>query len=62
MAKTKEEIMQTLQEDLSKFQEKVDYYKKHKVKALNPTGLNELIASASLVAYITERLKLFEEE
>ena len=62
MAKTKEEIKQTLQEDLQKFQSQLDYYKKHKVKALNPKVLNEIVGSASIVAYLTERLKLFEED
>lgn len=60
MAKTQEEIKAILEEDLQKFSNQVDYYRHNKRKLIIPKHANQLIASTSLVAYLTERLKLFE--
>ena len=62
MAKTQEEIYKILQEDLQKFSNQVDYYRHNKRKLIIPKHANQLIVSASLVAYLTERLKLFKED
>lgn len=62
MAKTKEEIRQTLEKDLQKFEQQIDYYKHNKRKLIIPKHSNQLIASASIVAYLKERLNLFKED
>ena len=62
MAKTKEEIVKLLEEDLHLFEEKVDYYRHNKRKLIIPKHQNQLIASASVVAYLTARIKQFKED
>lgn len=60
MAKTKEQIKETFQKDLEKFQSQVDYYKKNKRKLILPKHNAQCIASASIVAYLKERIKEFD--
>lgn len=62
MAKSKEEVLSILEKDLQLFEEKVDYYRHNKRKLIIPKHQNQLIASASVVAYLTQRLKDFKEE
>lgn len=62
MAKTKEEIIKVLEEDLQTFQGQIDYYRHNKRKLLIPKHQTQLTASASIVAYLTERLKHFKGE
>lgn len=60
MAKTKEEIKKVFEKDLEKFQSQVDYYKKNKRKLILPKHNAQCVASASIVAYLKERLKEFD--
>ena len=60
MEKTKEQIISIMEEDINVFQQKVDYYKHNKRKLIIPKCSNELIASASIVAYLTQRLHDFK--
>lgn len=62
MEQTKEQVIQTLENDLNTFSDKVDYYRHNKRKLIIPKHQNQLIASASIVAYLTERIKQFKGE
>lgn len=62
MEQTKEQIIQTLEGDLKTFSDNVDYYRHNKRKLIIPKHQTQLTASASLVAYLTERLKQFKGE
>lgn len=62
MEQTKEQIIQTLEADLKTFSDKVEYYRHNKRKLIIPKHQNQLIASASVMAYLTERLKQFKGE
>lgn len=51
-----------MEKDRAEFQAKLDEIKKHKVKMLNPKVLNEIVASAAIVAYIDAFKQRLEDE
>lgn len=55
-------MLETMESDISRFQNKVDYYKHNKHKLLLPKCSNEFIASVAIVTYLTERVKQFKGE